>query len=590
MLIKQIAQAAWILFFFCTFSYAQDKQAARAELQRRDIEFSQDRFINSISQGDVATVELFLNAGMGVQTENSEGGSALWYAAGTRQLAVVNKLLERGAAPNAKDRKKRTPLMGAITGGSLPVVKRLLEVGADPNAVGSLDGATPLILAVAIADPTYEYRRGEEKAIALYLLERGANPNAADNKGTTALMEAASICDKEMLDALLAHGADVNARDKDGETALLSVVRWGYDKEAKNLQPDAVAIIQTLLVHGADANAKDSDGLTALQIAKANRAEAFLLPLLTPKLQANFVTRAGYWFYKFNRAQAWFGPAIYLLAVIVALIGLKLPAKPERQKVEEGDGLPHLAPLKCRQCAAPVPIAPDKKACPNCGTSIVVPEDYTQTLSLRATAAANLHKAEKEWRRAYFYSQPAISNLFLLLGAIWLAVSAMGLFSAFTMTRPLSLFVSTILSGLTLSVGLFVYGLYLTATRALIPPLPAIGKAIGKEEIADCRQCGAAVAFAANELVSACSYCGSEAYRVALARRARITAAEEEASTAVSVYDAMVELEERRKGAFIWVAVIGSALLLIIVATITITALLALAVALLLLYLYLKFS
>jgi hypothetical protein len=124
----------------------------------------------------------------------------------------------------------------------------------------------------------------------------------------------------------------------------------------------------------------------------------------------------------------------------------------------------------------------------------------------------------------------------------------------------------------------------------LLPPLPTIGQEVAQAETTGCRQCGAALTFAAQALVSCCLYCGSETYRVALARRSRKVAAKEEASTAVSIYDAIVQLEERRKGVFITVAVIGSAVLLFSAAAIAIAALIALVVALILLYLYLKFA
>jgi hypothetical protein len=52
------------------------------------------------------------------------------------------------------------------------------------------------------------------------LLAMGAKINAKDNKGRTALMEAAFVGDTKMIELLLNKGADMDATDNQGETAL----------------------------------------------------------------------------------------------------------------------------------------------------------------------------------------------------------------------------------------------------------------------------------------------------------------------------------------------------------------------------------
>ena len=70
-------------------------------------------------------------------------------------------------------------------------------------------GSTPLMSAVFNADA----------ATVRELLERGANPNARNDVGATALMWAVS--DIDTVRALVEHGADVNARSDDGRTPLV---------------------------------------------------------------------------------------------------------------------------------------------------------------------------------------------------------------------------------------------------------------------------------------------------------------------------------------------------------------------------------
>lgn len=89
------------------------------------------------------------------------------------------------------------------------------------------------------------------------LLNRGADVNAKDNKGITAIMGAILTGDNKIVTILLDRGADVNAEDKIGTTPLMSAVMRGY-----------VDIVKTLLDYNADINAKDEKGSTALTLAR----------------------------------------------------------------------------------------------------------------------------------------------------------------------------------------------------------------------------------------------------------------------------------------------------------------------------------
>lgn len=94
--------------------------------------------------------------------------------------------------------------------------------------------------------------RGKIMPMIIGALNAGADIEARDEIGRTALIWAAFQGHGPMLAYLIDQGADVNARDDRNRTALMWAAIAGRD--------DAV---QTLMAHGADAAAADTDGKTA---------------------------------------------------------------------------------------------------------------------------------------------------------------------------------------------------------------------------------------------------------------------------------------------------------------------------------------
>jgi ankyrin repeat protein len=129
--------------------------------------------------------------------------------------------------------------MGAARRGDLAQVGSLIAAGADVNAKDE-HGQTAVMCAA----------QGGHGACVNTLIAAGADVNAKRVFGRTALMMAANA---HCVKALIAAGADVNARDSGGETALM----WAADKG----EPDGV---KALIVAGADANVKSNNGGTAL--------------------------------------------------------------------------------------------------------------------------------------------------------------------------------------------------------------------------------------------------------------------------------------------------------------------------------------
>jgi ankyrin repeat protein len=90
-----------------------------------------------------------------------------------------------------------------------------------------------------------------------YLLNRGANPNIADNRGVTPLMRASQLGFFDGVQALLTKGARVDDSNDTGETPLiLSVHRRD------------TAMLRALVAAGADPDRTDNSGRSARDYAR----------------------------------------------------------------------------------------------------------------------------------------------------------------------------------------------------------------------------------------------------------------------------------------------------------------------------------
>ena len=138
----------------------------------------------------------------------------------------------------------RDALFAAIRRGTAGDVERLIARGASPNARDA-QGTPALMAAALFADAD----------MVELLLKRGADPNLADESGATALMW--SVPDRAKVQSLLDRGAAVDARSETGRTALLVAASY----------PGTIDLLQLLLARGADVRAQDRAGTTALALA-----------------------------------------------------------------------------------------------------------------------------------------------------------------------------------------------------------------------------------------------------------------------------------------------------------------------------------
>ena len=152
-------------------------------------------------------------------------------------LKFVRDIVELGADVNARipkgsgglgvlNRAGATPFLMAAKTADLPLLKLLFELGADP-AIATRDGVTPLIAAAGLGTLAAGEVAGTEEEVVEtleWLVKIGADVNAIDNNGETAMHAAAYKNLPKAVEYLAANGAKIeiwNQKNKHGWTPLL---------------------------------------------------------------------------------------------------------------------------------------------------------------------------------------------------------------------------------------------------------------------------------------------------------------------------------------------------------------------------------
>ena len=152
-------------------------------------------------------------------------------------------------------------LLDAAERGDRAAAMQLLAKGANPNTPGP-DGTTALMWAAS----------NDDLELVRALIKAGANVTLKNQFGTSSLTEAAIIGSAPVIEALLKAGADPNTKNPEGETPLMAVARAGKVDAARRL-----------LEAGADVNAKEEwGGQTAVMWAAA-QSQAEMVKLLASK-------------------------------------------------------------------------------------------------------------------------------------------------------------------------------------------------------------------------------------------------------------------------------------------------------------------
>lgn len=188
-----------------------------------------------------------------LSSKDENGSTALHIAAQKGYARVIKDMVNNGADINATNNNSETPLFSALKGDSYHVIKILLTFPENPFVyISKRDflGNSPLHICV------------KEKAYnSAKLLLSTANGNTtfvnlSNQRGSTALHEAATFGDVTMIKLLLAYNADINAQDNAGKSPLSSAI-LSSRMEASRL----------LLLSGSSPVQQDMYGVTPLHEA-----------------------------------------------------------------------------------------------------------------------------------------------------------------------------------------------------------------------------------------------------------------------------------------------------------------------------------
>jgi ankyrin repeat protein len=229
--------------------------------------------------------QLLLDAGADVNAADWYGETPLWAAVDVRNLelagdgndrnvrgdalALIERLLEAGADPNARTREYpherrfifpigsvswvnltgQTPFLRAAAAGDVEVMRLLLEHGADPN-IATDAGTTPLMVAAgvnwAVAE-TFDF--GNEALLEAVKLTHGLgnDVDAVNSMGIAAIHGAANRGANDVIEYLAANGARLDVADAQGRTPLDWAEGVFLATHPPVRKPETIALLERLL-------------------------------------------------------------------------------------------------------------------------------------------------------------------------------------------------------------------------------------------------------------------------------------------------------------------------------------------------------
>jgi len=237
--------------------------------------FGSSPLTEAVKVGDADLVRVLLDAGADPNSPNPDNQTALMLASSIGALEIAELLISRGANVNAVESfRGQTALMWAAAGNHPDVIDVLIARGANVNLRAKYDDW----LRQMTSEPRAQFRQTGGLTALLYatrsgcfrcviaIVKAGADVNQPNPDGITALINALNNRNYDIAMFLLDRGANPNAWDMSGRTPLYVAVDMNSFKGANNpnvavpTQPPtpnkatAMDVVRRLLKMGVDPN------------------------------------------------------------------------------------------------------------------------------------------------------------------------------------------------------------------------------------------------------------------------------------------------------------------------------------------------
>ena len=258
--------------------------------------------------GHTAVVKVLVEGYCNIESQDSDGWTALHTAAMYRQAETAQLLIQKGANVKARSKDNRTPLDVAAGAGHLVLVRamdnwhalhasteksnislpgaknivsnelkkeelalKVLRVSdcekfalLEASSTGNVDDVSRLLLNCADVNqcdskgltPLHRAAANGYVTAARLLLKHNADTFATDKNGCTPLHTASMHGKADIVKLLLHYPFDLSRKDRDGWTPLHGAAKYGY-----------FDVVKALMKHGANPKVKDNNEQTSLEMA-----------------------------------------------------------------------------------------------------------------------------------------------------------------------------------------------------------------------------------------------------------------------------------------------------------------------------------